>query len=82
MIGAKLEGTSLVHPNQFEDLKEVLNENFLPFSLKSDSILKKRKALNGHGMYQLLCQLTLIVIILGLPFQIKIKLRIRLLLNS
>lgn len=55
--GAKLEGASLVHPDQINELREVLNESFLPFTDKANPLLDKRKALSGHGMNQLLCQL-------------------------
>ena len=55
--GAKLEGASLVHPEQINELREVLNESFLPFTDNANSLLDKRKTLGGHGMNQLLCQL-------------------------
>ena len=58
--GAKLEGTTLIHPNQIEELKSALNENLKPFDSHQLNILEKRKCIRGHGLNQLLCQLTAI----------------------
>ncbi len=55
--GAKLEGATLVHPNQIEDLKLALKENIKNFNLKDITLLDKRKSLSGMGLIQLLGQL-------------------------
>ena len=58
--GAKLEGASLVHPNQIEELRQVLNENLNPFTTDNNDLLKLRKCLRGQGLNQLLVQLVIL----------------------
>lgn len=58
--GAKLEGTTLVHPDQVGELKNVLNQSLKPFNSPELTLLNKRKTLRGHGLNQVLCQLTAI----------------------
>ena len=58
--GAKLEGATLIHPKQIGELKSVLNENLKPFDSLKINISEKRKCIHGHGLNQLLCQLTAI----------------------
>ena len=58
--GAKLEGATLVHPDQVEELKNVLNQIIKPFNSEELALLNKRKSLRGLGLNQLLCQLTTI----------------------
>ena len=55
--GAKLEGATLVHPDQIEELKEALNENLKAFKLEDRTVLDIRKSLTGMGLIQLLTQL-------------------------
>ncbi len=55
--GARLEGTTLVHPEQIEELKEALNESIKPFNNAKNTILDLRKCLKGNGLIQLLGQL-------------------------
>ncbi|MDG1324592.1 MAG: DUF115 domain-containing protein [Opitutales bacterium] len=55
--GAKLEGATLVHPKQFQELKEALNESIAPFIPLDKGLLKLRKCLSGFGLNQLLVQL-------------------------
>ena len=55
-----MEGATLIHPNQIGELKSVLNENLKPFDSLKINISEKRKCIHGHGLNQLLCQLTAI----------------------
>ena len=56
--GAKLEGTTLVHPDQVEELKSALNQSLKPYNSSEFNLLSKRKTLRGNGLNQLVCQLT------------------------
>ena len=58
--GAKLEGTTLIHPKQIEELKDALNNNFTSYKSPESSLLKNRRKINGFGLNQLMCQLTTI----------------------
>jgi hypothetical protein len=56
--GAKLVGTTLVHPDQVEELKSALNQSLKPYNSSEFNLLSKRKTLRGNGLNQLVCQLT------------------------
>ena len=52
--GAMLEGSSLVHPDDFEEVKKVLNENIEPIELTEVNILENRRSIKGLGLTQVL----------------------------
>lgn len=54
--GAELEGTTLIHPDGFDDLREALQENLKPFSEKNLEDLK-RKGISEAGLTQILTML-------------------------
>ncbi len=54
--GAELEGTTLIHPDGFDDLQEALQENLKPFSEKNLDALKK-KGISEAGLTQILTML-------------------------
>jgi hypothetical protein len=56
--GALIEGCSLVHPDDTEEIKKLLRENIDCFDLREVNILKKRRAINGFGLVQVLTLLT------------------------
>ena len=55
--GAKLTGTTLIHPDQVDELKTALMENLSPFNPKNINLLSSTKSLKGQGLNQLLCSL-------------------------
>ena len=54
--GAELEGTTLIHPDGFDDLREALQENLKPFREKDLEDLK-RKGISKAGLTQILTML-------------------------
>ena len=56
--GGKLDGTTLIHPNETEELKEALNQNISPFTTHQTSKLPPKKCLKEMGLNQLLTILT------------------------
>jgi hypothetical protein len=52
--GARLEGATVIHPRDIEDLRKATAENLQPCEPASSEILEKRKSLQGNGMNQLL----------------------------
>jgi hypothetical protein len=52
--GARLEGATVIHPRDIEDLRKTISENLKPSEPASSEILEKRRALQGNGMNQLL----------------------------
>ena len=52
--GARLEGATVIHPRDIEDLRKATAENLQPCEPASSKILEKRKSLQGNGMNQLL----------------------------
>ena len=55
--GAELEGTTLIHPDGFDDLREALQENLKPFSEKNLEDLKRKKGISEAGLTQILTML-------------------------
>ena len=56
--GGKLDGATLIHPNETEELKEALNQNISPFTTHQTSKLPPKKCLKEMGLNQLLTILT------------------------
>tara|TARA_Y100001934_G_scaffold71556_1_gene89013 strand:+ start:1369 stop:2919 length:1551 start_codon:yes stop_codon:yes gene_type:complete len=52
--GAKLEGATVIHPEDIDGLKEAVSENLSPFASNDEEIMHKRKSLQGNGLNQLL----------------------------
>ena len=52
--GAILEGTSLIHPDDFADVKQILCENLDSFKKKENKIFLKRRSIQGLGLVQIL----------------------------
>ena len=52
-----MDGSTLIHPNETEELKEALNQNISPFLTHQTSKLPK-KCLKEMGLNQLLTILT------------------------
>lgn len=56
--GAALEGASLIHPNDFEEIKKLLSENISPLNSMEIKHLDKRRSIHGFGLVQVLTLLT------------------------
>ena len=56
--GAFLEGASLVHPRDFDEVKKLLEENLSPFGAEDLDLLEKRRGITGLGLNQVLTLLT------------------------
>jgi hypothetical protein len=52
--GAFLEGASLVHPKDFDEVKKLLNENLSSFTEEGLALLQKRRGISGLGLNQVL----------------------------
>ena len=52
--GAILEGTSLIHPDDFAEVKQILCENLDSFKKKENKIFLKRRSIQGLGLVQIL----------------------------
>ena len=55
--GAKLEGTNIIHPDDFNNIKDTLNENFSPFPIQPLD-LNLSRSINQFGKTQLAIKLT------------------------
>ena len=56
--GALLEGTTLIHPKDFMEVKQLLSENLVPFEKRNEQILQKRRSIGGLGLIQILTLMT------------------------
>ena len=55
--GAQLQGCTLIHPNDIDEMKKAVNESIFPF--KTDfKLLSKKREVDGVGMEQILTLLT------------------------
>ena len=52
--GAILEGTSLIHPDDFAEVKQILCENLDSFKKKENKFFLKRRSIQGLGLVQIL----------------------------
>tara|TARA_B100001093_G_scaffold451579_1_gene459122 strand:+ start:628 stop:2163 length:1536 start_codon:yes stop_codon:yes gene_type:complete len=55
--GAQLQGCTLIHPDEVDEMKKAVNESILPFKTEVSLLSKKRKV-DGVGMEQILTLLT------------------------
>ena len=56
--GAYLEGASLIHPRDFEEVKKILEESLTPFTGRESDILLMRRKIKGLGLNQVLTLMT------------------------
>ncbi len=56
--GALLEGSSLVHPDDFRDVKQLLCDNLSSFEKRNEEIFLQRRAITGMGLMQILALMT------------------------
>ena len=52
--GARLQGATVIHPNDIEELRNAVSENLLPFEPSGEDLLCKRRTVQGNGMNQIL----------------------------
>ncbi len=52
--GAQLEGTTVIHPKDIDELRSAMSENLEPFEPLGEDLLSKRRAVQGNGMNQIL----------------------------
>ena len=48
--GALLEGSSLIHPDDFRDVKQLLCDNLSSFEKRNEEIFLQRRAIKGMGL--------------------------------
>ena len=52
--GAQLQGATVIHPGDIEELRSAISENLEPFEPSGEDLLSKRRAVQGNGMNQIL----------------------------
>jgi len=55
--GAQLEGTTVVHPKDIEEVRRAISENLTSFKSSKEDLLSKKRDVQGKGMTQILMHL-------------------------
>ena len=55
--GAQLQGATVIHPKDIDELRKAISENLKPFEPSGEDLLDKRRAVQGNGMNQILTHL-------------------------